>query len=104
MSDQAVSCAIAQMETWIADAAWNPDPEALAQWNLAFQEAMARAEKGSGWAELMSRAHSVGGQLEVRMLPFIQQRDALKAELNAQERGSRALRGYGSGLRSTNSV
>lgn len=99
MSDGAVLSIIDQMERWIEDPTWNPDPEILAQWNIEFQEAMARADKGPGWGELIKRAHAVGERLEARMVPFVQRRDELKAELDAQERGNRALKGYGAGLR-----
>lgn len=98
MKDGQVLSIIDQMESWIEDPAWIPDPDALAQWNTAFQEAMAQADRGPGWEELRQRAHAVGARLEARMVPFVQQRDALKAELDAQERGNRALRGYGAGL------
>ncbi|GLH73179.1 hypothetical protein GETHLI_16810 [Geothrix limicola] len=101
MSDAAVLSAICQMEEWIDDAAWNPDPDGLAQWNAEFQQALAQAERGPGWAELIARAHAVGARLEARIPPFEKLRDALKAELDAQERGSRALRGYEANLRTT---
>jgi len=101
MSDDAVLSVIDQMESWIEDSTWSPDPEALAQWNAAFQEAMASADRGPGWGKLIERAHAVGERLEARMVPFIQQRDDLKAELDAQGRGNRALRGYGAGLRNS---
>lgn len=101
MSDAAVLSAIVQMEEWIDDATWNPDPDVLAQWNAEFQQAMAQAEKGPGWPELMARARAAGARLEARIPPFEHLRDALKAELEIQERGSRALRGYGANLRTT---
>jgi len=88
------------MGGWLEDPAWNPDPEVLAQWNVAFQEVMAQADRGPGWGALVQRAHTVGARLEARMIPFVQLRDDLKAELDAQERGNRALRGYEAGLRS----
>ncbi len=98
-SDGAVLSIIDQMERWIEDPTWVPDSEVLAQWNVAFQGAMGQADRGSGWEALVQRAHAVGARLEARMVPFIQLRDDLKAELDAQERGNRALKGYGAGLR-----
>ena len=98
MSDEAVLAAIQQMEMWLADSSWNPDPEALARWNVAFQEAMAGASKGPAWQELMTRSHVAGERLEARIGPLAEARDKVKAELDAQERGHRALRGYSASL------
>ena len=99
MSDGAVLAAIVQMETWIADPGWIPDPSALDQWNLEFQNAMDSAEKGPGWQDLVAQAHSLGAKLEARIIPFLGLRDELKAELDAQNLGNAALRAYSAGLR-----
>ena len=94
MSDQAVRAAIAQMEAWMADPTWKPDSARLAQWNTDFQAAMAQAEKGQDWAELMDRAHVVGRLLDVRTGVMEHLRDSIQASLNAKALGSRALKGY----------
>jgi hypothetical protein len=99
MSDLEVDAAITQMETWAADPSWVPDPEALARWNGGYQCALAKADKGPGWAALMVRAHTVGRALEARTRRFELLRDGLRAELEAQERGTRALKGYQAGVR-----
>ena len=99
MSDGKVRAAIEQMDTWLADPSWEPDPEALAQWNAGFQEAVDQAEKTKGWSDLVARAHRLGQDLEVRIARSAQLRDEARAELDAQERGSRALRGYGASAR-----
>ena len=95
MSDGEVRAAIAQMEAWVADPSWIPDSGALACWNAGFQLAMDRAEKGQGWPELMARAHAVGQLLAARTSQFEQLRESVRTDLEVQERGSRALRGYG---------
>ena len=43
MSDDRVRAAIEQMEAWLADLTWQPDPEVLAQWNAELQAALAQA-------------------------------------------------------------
>jgi hypothetical protein len=99
MSDTEVATAIRQMEAWVADPAWAPDPEALVRWNGEYQSALARAEKGPGWADLIARAHAVGRAVEARTIQFEALRDGMRVELEAQERGNRALRGYGASTR-----
>ena len=81
------------MEAWLASD-WKPDPDELAQWNAEFQAALARAEKASGWPDLIGRAHAAGQLLEARSVLMAETRDRVRAELEAQERGTRALRGY----------
>jgi hypothetical protein len=99
MSDAQVRAAIEQMEAWMADPAWEPDPEALSRWDGGFRSALARAEKGEGWPELAARAHALGRELDARADRLALARDEIKAELDAQQRGVRALKGYGAGLR-----
>ena len=99
MSIGRVSAAIEQMEAWLADPAWEPDPDALAQWNTEFQGALAQTEKGPGWAELAARAHVAGKLLEARLTAVTAARDQVKIELEAQVLGNRALKGYGAGRR-----
>jgi hypothetical protein len=99
MSDSQVRSALEQMEAWLADVNWEPDPEALARWNEAYQAALAQAERGPGWADLIARAHAAGRAMEARTVIAIQERDRLKAALESQERGARALKGYGAGTR-----
>ena len=99
MNDGRVRAAIEQMEAWLSDVAWEPDPEALALWEEEFRTALAQAEKGSGWAALITRAHEAGRMLEARIEVVVEARDRIKAEVEAQEQGNRALRGYGANTR-----
>ncbi len=99
MSDGQVRAAIEQMEAWLDDPAWEPDAEALAQWNAGFLEALALAEKAHGWSDLIARAHVAGRLLDSRADVVANERDRLRAELATQDRGNRALRGYGASAR-----
>jgi hypothetical protein len=99
MSDERVRAAIEQMEAWVADAEWEPDAEALAQWDAAYKSALAQAEKASGWQGLMDRARAAGHQLEARRAVLAEVLDHLRKELETRERGNRALKGYGASTR-----
>jgi hypothetical protein len=99
MSDREVCASIEQMEAWLADPAWDPDGDALAEWNQAFLAAVATAERGPGWEELMIRAHALPKELERRTAQLEVRRDALKRELDGQAVGTRALKGYGASIR-----
>jgi len=99
MSDGHVGMAIMQMEAWLADPTWEADPEALLQWNAEFQAALGRAEKGPGWTGLITRAHAAGRELEVRIAAITAERDQVKAVLEGQALGNRALKGYGASSR-----
>jgi hypothetical protein len=94
MSDGAVRAALEKMEAWIADSAWSPRAGDLEAWNSEFQAAMASARKGDGWEDLLNRAHTAGQALAVRAAQLEQKKDAVKAELDAQALGRRALKGY----------
>jgi hypothetical protein len=99
MNDLRVRAAIEQMEAWLADPDWRPEAEVLALWNTEFQGALAQAEKASGWPDLIRRAHVAGQLLEARSVQMAEARDQVRIELEAQERGTRALKGYGAGTR-----
>lgn len=99
MSDWSVLAAIEQMEAWLADPTWEPDPEVLAEWNAAFLAATGRAKKNAEWPALVARAHRAGQLLEARGVALSEERDRMKTLLEAQERGERALKGYGASSR-----
>ncbi len=95
MSDAQLGTTILQMEAWLADATWEPDPDALMRWDAEFKEALACAEKGPGWVGLIARAHSAGRELENRIAAVSAERDQVRAALEGHARGNRALKGYG---------
>jgi hypothetical protein len=94
MSDGAVWAALEKMEAWIADSEWSPKAADLEAWNSEFQAAMASAERSDGWEDFLNRAHTAGHALAVRAARLEQKKDAVKAELDAQALGRRALKGY----------
>ena len=99
MSNSAVRAAIEQMEIWLSDAGWEPEPGDLEGWNRKYQEAVAQAEQGPEWSGLVVRAHALGKRLEQRLDQLVKRRNEIKVELDAQERGNRALAGYGASTR-----
>lgn len=99
MSNGQLRAAIERMEAWVADPSWEADPETLAQWNAEFQAAAADVQKGEDWPDLAARGHALARRLEARMNQLARLRDEVRAELDAQERGSRALKGYGANTR-----
>lgn len=99
MTDAAVEAAIGTMEAWLADPAWAPDPEQLDRWQADFQAALALAEKAAGWPDLVRRAHGASARLEARITVLTEARDQMRSELEAQDRGQRALKGYGANAR-----
>lgn len=99
MSDARVEAAVAQVEAWLADPAWEPAAEALAAWQADLDAAVAVAARGPGWPALAARAHAAGARLATRADALAEARDQVKAELEALGRGNRALAGYGITLR-----
>jgi hypothetical protein len=99
MSAQEICAALEQMEAWIADPAWDPDPVELARWNTRLLAAKAEAETEAGWPELVARAHALGQPIETRLRHLAQVRDEIRAELEALECGNRAIRSYGASTR-----
>lgn len=94
MSNLPVEAALSQMEAWLADPAWDPDPEVLEAWNTGFLAALAEAEKGEEWPRLAARGHAASRALEDRIARLALERDRVKGELAIQDRGNRALKGY----------
>jgi hypothetical protein len=99
MSDAAVLQEIERMESWMRDPQNLPGPEDIAEWNRAFERALASAERGPGWSALMVRSRALGSQVNERSAALASQRDQVRVELDTQERGGRALKGYGATVR-----
>ncbi|HEX9081362.1 MAG TPA: hypothetical protein VF768_03730 [Holophagaceae bacterium] len=99
MSDAAVLAAVQAMEAWLDDPDRAFDAPALEAWNRDFREAVATAERGPGWEALVVRAHVLAEAVLARQRAVEAQRDAVRAELEQQAQGDRALKGYGASTR-----
>ena len=94
MSDRDLTASLDDLERLLASILDNPDPGAVDAWHLAFKEALAGAEKGPQWSAIVARAHDLGARLDQRMAQLRAIRGAVRQELQARERGKRALHGY----------
>lgn len=99
MSDGDVLRIIERMESWLQQLDGLPEAETLAEWDHEFQAAVTTAERGPGWSALVERAHAAGALVEAHAATLAVQRDRVRDELDAQERGGRALKGYGAVIR-----
>lgn len=99
MSDARVRAALEQMEAWLRDPASMPGPEGLADWNRELSEALAEAERGADWNDLVRRAQALAPTLEGRVSALAAERDEVRREMSVQARGERALKGYGATTR-----
>lgn len=94
MSDQEVRRSLERMAAWLAEPAWMPEAQALADWDRDLRAAAATAEHGPGWAELVEQAAQLSQRLAARRAPLEARLGELRAELYAQGKGGRALKGY----------
>ena len=69
-------------------------PDALTAWQQSFEAALATAERGDGWPDIVARAHKLSGQLNSAANILSKQMDGLRKELGLQAQGVRALKGY----------
>ena len=93
MSDREVLAALEAMEQLLL----RQDPvesEALAGWRKTFDEAVATAERGPDWAEIVARAHLLAKRVDAATETLSVRRDELRTELNLQSQGIRALQAY----------
>lgn len=94
MSDREVLLAIEEMEGLLKEESVAIDPDHLIDWQSRFHQALTAAERGDGWSEITARAKAVNALLEDRLRVLIQQRDAIRRELEGQALGQRALKAY----------
>lgn len=99
MSDAMVGKALDQMEAWLSEPDRVFEAGELSTWNQTYFAAVASAERGPAWVEIVMRAHRIGKALNERMSTLIAERDELKEELESFARGNRALKGYGANTR-----
>lgn len=74
--------------------AGDPQAEAVAACQRAFDAALASADRGADWPSIAARAHALSERLSAVTLVLSEKRDAIKRELARQATGSRALKAY----------
>lgn len=94
MSDSRITASLDDLERLLATLIDDPDPAKVAAWHAAFQEALACAEKGPQWPGILARAQELGRRLETQVNHLNAIRGAVRDELLARSKGSRALSGY----------
>lgn len=94
MSDQGVAAALDALESLLEGPPECISAEVVERWHAQFREAVASAERGPGWKEQLERAHRLSLSLDRVLGLFLEQRDALRKELDAQGKGIRALKAY----------
>lgn len=97
MRPSSFKASLDQMERWLDDPSWTAEPGEVAAWEVEYRVALEEARGGPDWASLRERAHVLGRRLEEKLRGVISERDALKAELDGQAQGRRALKAYRSG-------
>lgn len=98
MSDSLVLRSLERMEAWLDDPSWEPEAALLDAWQSDFDAAVAGAERSEGWMSLVHRAHEAGRRLESRMQEVAAEAERLRRRLESQDRGVRALKGYGAAI------
>lgn len=93
MSDQEVLAALEAMERLLLRQ--DPvEPEMFTDWRKTFDEAVATAERGPGWAEVVARAHLLAKKMDAAAETLSVRRNELRLELSLQSQGARALQAY----------
>ncbi len=94
MSDGRIAASLDDLERLLATLVDDPDPDKVAAWHAGFKEALAQAEKGPQWPAIVARAQELGRRLETQVNHLNAIRGAVREELLARSKGSRALSGY----------
>nr|WP_320132976.1 hypothetical protein [uncultured Holophaga sp.] len=97
MSDREVEQLLGRMEAWLEAEPFAPEGDFLTAWLAEWPRAVARAERGPGWENLVQKAGQLAQRVAERTGPLMAQRDAILSDLRLQSVGQRALRGYQSG-------
>lgn len=95
MSDRDVLAALDDLERLLAVPMEHAEPGAIGEWHERFRTAVAGAERGPGWPEVLVRAKLLGRLLKRREAMVVAARDSLKRNLEQKGQGRRALTAYG---------
>lgn len=94
MSDEAVLEVIGELDRWLREAPEAVEAERVAAWRGRFDSAVSGAERGPSWEGVVAYAHEVEGRLNAHLSRLLAERADLKARLESQALGERALRAY----------
>ena len=94
MSDGGVAAALDALERMLAAMTDDPDPGVVAAWHASFKEAVAGAERGPQWPELVARAHELGRVMDQHANRLKAIRGVIREELLTRSKGNRALSAY----------
>jgi|GEM_PF-1150536 len=97
MSDGAVGSLISEMEKYLKETEL-PDIDFIVSWNEKFHAAVDAAERGTGWQDIVDRAHVLGEEIQKRIGGLNYEREQVRREMEIQSLGKRALKGYSSGI------
>lgn len=92
MSGQDLSALLDELELLLG--ADEPEGPAIADWHDRFRAAVAIAERGADWPELVARCHRLALRLDQAAAHLSVEREGIRRELDLQGQGARALKGY----------
>ncbi|WP_306590690.1 hypothetical protein [Geothrix sp. 21YS21S-4] len=93
MSDRALQSLLDELEQ-LLQAPDALEGDVIAAWQARFDAAVAGAERGAEWPQLVARAHALGTRLDAAAERLSQQREGIRREMQLQGQGARALKGY----------
>ena len=94
MSDGRIAASLDDLERLLAAMTDDPEPATIAAWHTAFKAALAGAERGSQWPAILARAQELAKRLDLKVDRLTAIRGAIRQELLARAKGSRALSAY----------
>lgn len=93
MSNQEVAAALEAMERMLRQSG-QLDSKALVEWRKGFDAALATAERGPGWGEIVARAHALAGLMDAAAVGLTAEKNTLLRRMKLQATGTRALKAY----------
>lgn len=94
MSDADILRLIEEMENRLSEQMPEDDPDAIADWHRRFLAAMATAERGGHWPDIVQRSHAVAGRIEGLVSELEVRKESLRKEMETHATGRRALKAY----------
>lgn len=94
MSNQDVIRCMDAMEFLLRGNHVELEAEQVAIWQQTFDAALASAEKGPGWDEIVARAQALKVKVDGAVKGLRERQGEIRRELDAQTTGVRALKAY----------